>query len=201
MSQAVERAATYADLQAVPPHLVAEILFGVLVTHPRPAPPHAVAASALQAELGLPYQKGRGGPGGWIFMTEPELHLGPHVIVPDLAAWRLERMPAMPKKAFIETPPDWACEVISRSTEAYDKGPKRRICATYGVNHLWHLNPVTKLLEVFELRNGQWLLVEVFEGADAVKAPPFAEIEFPLADLWPVRGAEDDDEPAGEAKA
>lgn len=196
MQELVKARATYADLEAVPPHLVAEIVYGTLVTHPRPAPPHSVASNALGYELTGPFQKGRGGPGGWIFMTEPELHLGPHVIVPDLAAWRRERLPSMPAKAFIEIAPDWACEVISRSTEAHDKGPKRRICATYGVKHLWHLNPTSKLLEVFELRDGQWLLVEVFEGADKARTPPFAEIEFPLADLWPL-ALEGDDSEAG----
>ena len=60
---------------------------------------------------------------------------------------------------------------------------------------------VTKLLEVFELRDGQWLLVEAFEGTDKVKAPPFADIEFALADLWPLPGADDDGETSVELKA
>ena len=191
-----DRPATLADLDAVPSHLVAELVFGALVTHPRPAPPHSVASNALAHEVTGPFQKGRGGPGGWIFMTEPGLHLGPHVIVPDLAGWRRERMPALPPTSRVELAPDWICEVISKSTEAHDKGPKRRICATYGVRHLWHLNPTTRLLEVFELRDGQWLLLEAYSGDDAVRAPPFDAIEVPLADLWPlaIGGATEDEE-------
>ena len=84
MNEPVRKIATYADLEAVPPHLVAEIIFGTLVTHPRPMPRHSTAQSALGAKLGNPFQFGEGGPGGWIFMTEPELHLGPHVVVPDV---------------------------------------------------------------------------------------------------------------------
>jgi Putative restriction endonuclease len=180
------RPATYADLEAVPAHLVAEIIFGNLETHPRPAPRHAVASNALGHELTGPFQKGRGGPGGWIFMVEPELHLGPHVVVPDLAAWRRERMSSMPEKAYIETPPDWVCEVISPSTEAIDKGPKRRIYATYHVPYLWHLNPAAKLLEVFELKDEHWVLFEVFQDNEQVAAPPFSAVPFSLADLWPL---------------
>ncbi len=41
MAQAAPRLATYADLEAVPPHLVAEIVDGTLETHPRPRPRHA----------------------------------------------------------------------------------------------------------------------------------------------------------------
>src|SRR5437879_4292337 len=113
MSEVAERAATYEDLLAVPEHLVAEILFGRLVTHPRPAPRHAVAGSALGSVLGPPFQFGRDGPGGWVFMVEPELHLGSHVAVPDLAAWRRERLPDLPDTAWIDTAPDWICEVLS----------------------------------------------------------------------------------------
>lgn len=186
MQEIVKRNATYADLKAVPPHLVAEIVYGALVTHPRPAPPHAIASNALGTELTGPFQKGRGGPGGWIFAIEPELHLGPHVIVPDIAAWRRERMSAMPPKAYIETPPDWVCEIISPSTETHDKGPKRRIYATYGIGHLWHLEPVVRQLEVFELQAGKWVLHEVYQDNDPVTAPPFDAITFALGDLFPL---------------
>jgi hypothetical protein len=82
------RKATYADLEAVPPHLVAEIFFGRLITHRRPAPRHSVATASLTGDLVCPYQKGRGGPGGWIFMSEPELRFGENVTLPELAGWK-----------------------------------------------------------------------------------------------------------------
>jgi hypothetical protein len=186
MVQTSKRPATYADLATVPPHLVAEIVFGNLVTHPRPAPPHALSGNSLSHELTGPFQKGRGGPGGWVFAVEPELHLGPHTVVPDLAGWRRGRMPTMPEKAYIEIPPDWVCEVISPSTEGHDKGPKRRIYATYGVAHLWHLEPVVRLLEVFELRDAHWVLFEVYQGNDEVRAPPFDAVPFAMAGLFPL---------------
>lgn len=186
MPDAALRQATYEDLKAVPENMVAEILFGTLVTHPRPAPRHTTAASALGVELGNPFQRGRGGPGGWLILDEPELHLGPHVVVPDIAGWQRERLPALPDTAWIETPPDWACEVPSPSTERYDRGDKRRICATYGVAHLWLLDPVAKLLEVFALRDQLWVLFDsLADGAD-VKAPPFEAVPFPIANLWPL---------------
>jgi hypothetical protein len=84
MAEPAPKIATYADLVAVPEHLVAEILDGTLYTHPRPAPRHAVVANGVGAELSPPFQFGRGGPGGWIFMTEPELHLGHNEPLPLL---------------------------------------------------------------------------------------------------------------------
>ncbi len=164
---------------------MAEILFGELVTHPRPAPRHAVAASALGGILGPPFQFGRGGPGGWILMDEPELHLGEHVAVPDLAGWRRERLTALPHTAWIETPPDWACEIPSPSTE-HDRGDKQQIYAEAGVGHLWQVNPALRMLEVFELSGGKWLVLNVFRDDQEVAAAPFAASRFPLNLLWPL---------------
>jgi Uma2 family endonuclease len=186
MTQTAHKTATYEDLLAVPEPLVAEILFGRLVTHPRPSPRHAAAASALQGVLTPPFQFERGGPGGWVFMDEPELHLGKHVVVPDVAGWRQERLAMLPDTAWVEVAPDWVCEVLSPSTERYDRGEKRRIYAEAGVGHVWHIDPVLRMLEVFELSEGKWLLLDVFHDDVEVKAAPFADPSFRLNLLWPL---------------
>ena len=187
METTVAREATYADLEAVPPHLVAEILDGKLFTHPRPAPRHGAAATALSAELTGPFQRGRGGPGGWVFIVEPELHLGRNVVVPDIAAWCTNRMTAIPETAWIDLVPDWICEVLSPSTASLDRGRKRRIYAKAGLQHLWLLEPIEEQLEVFELSNGKWLLFDTFENDAEVAAPPFKVAPFPLTVLWPFK--------------
>ncbi len=192
MAQLAERTATYADLEAVPPHLVAEILFGRLVTYPRPAPPHSEVHFSLGGVLAGPYRNGIGGiggiggPGGWRFLTEPELHFGDDVAVPELAAWRIERMPELPEAAFIELAPDWVCEVLSPSTEKYDRGDKREIYADAGIKHLWLIDPRIELLEVFELINRHWSLRKSATGDVPIRAAPFDAMEFPLRLLWPL---------------
>jgi Uma2 family endonuclease len=186
MIQPAAKPATYADLLAVPDHLVAEILYGMLYSRPRPAPRHAAAQVALGGELTGPYQRGRGGPGGWVFMSEPELHLGPHILVPDIAGWRVERLPTMPETAWVETVPDWVCEILSPATENIDRGKKLTIYGACGVAHCWLVNPTTKFLEAYELRDGKWLLIETFAEGAEVAAPPFAAVPFPLTALWPL---------------
>jgi len=62
--EAMKRA-TYEDVLNAPENKVAEILDGELVLSPRPALRHARAASRLAALLGDPFDRGRGGPGGW----------------------------------------------------------------------------------------------------------------------------------------
>lgn len=177
--------ATYADIEAAPPHLVAELLGGELVTHPRPSPRHATASLSLVCELIGTYQKGRGGPGGWVFMAEPELHLGDEVVVPNLASWRRENLPALPEAPYLTTPPDWVCEVLSPSTETVDRGVKRSIYAAAGVSYLWLVDPRVRLLEAFALVDRRWSLLATVRDADAVAIPPFEAAPFSLGLLWP----------------
>ncbi len=185
MGEPARKEAAYADLEAVPEHLVAEILGGELVTHPRAAPRQAVSAFALGGKLGPAFQFGDGGPGGWFFMPEQELHFGRDVVVPDLAAWRIERLPDLPPTAWIETPPDWLCEVLSPSTEHPDRNLKSKIYARVGIPRVWYLDPRTRTVEVFELSERKWQLFGTFQHADKVAAPPVTELTFDLAVLWP----------------
>ena len=177
--------ATYADIEALPPNMVGEILFGSLYAQPRPARRHVVAASRIGGRLSDPFELGLGGPGGWIIVDEPELHLGPHVVVPDLAGWRVERLAGKGDGAYFEEVPDWICEIQSPSTKHIDLGIKRRIYATYEVPYLWHVDPVAQTLEVFKLQKTDWLLTHTFVGGQPVAAPPFDAITFDLKLLWP----------------
>lgn len=184
MTATAAKLATYEDLFDLPENLVGEIIHGQLIAHPRPAPQHVVASSAIGGELVGPFQKGRGGPGGWWILDEPELHLGPHILVPDLAGWRREHLPAMPDTAYFTLPPDWICEVLSPGTARTDRADKMPIYAEYGVLFLWLIDPALQTLEAFVLRDGHWLLERVYQEDDEVRAIPFDAIAFRLADLW-----------------
>ena len=177
--------ATYQDVLDAPAHQVAEIIDGVLHTHPRPAPPHTLASSALGNDLGNPFQFGRGGPGGWWILDEPELHLGEDILVPDLAGWRRERMPELPGTAYFTLAPEWVCEVLSPSTRRVDLQEKRPVYAREGVVHLWLIEPADRTLEAFELRDGEWVLIACAKDDEAVSVRPFDAITFSLGDLWP----------------
>jgi Uma2 family endonuclease len=180
------RRALYDKYAAVPSHLRAEIIGGTLYVTPRPSPPHANATSVLGGELSGPFQRGRGGPGGWWILFEPDLHLVDlEPTVPDLAGWRIERMPALPETAYFSLAPDWVCEVLSRSTEAVDREKKLPLYAAHGVAHVWLLDPLAKTLEVRALGDdGRWAEVRTYVGDSQVRAAPFEAIELELAALW-----------------
>ena len=179
-----KRPATYEDLLKVPDHFVAEILEGELYATPRPAMPHAVAASALGSELGGPFQQGRGGPGGWWILDEPELHLGSDVIVPNLAGWRRSRVPQVPAVAAMTIPPDWVCEILSPSTEALDRVPKLNAYSRERVAHVWFINPRSQTLEVLRLEGARWTVVATHAGDVSVTVAPYDAVPLDLYRLW-----------------
>ncbi len=179
-----DRPASYDDLLGVPDHLVAEIVEGELHAAPRPGPRHTGVGSQLGMLLGPPLVLGRDGPGGWWILDEPELHLGADVLVPDLAGWRRARMPRLPEAAFFSLPPDWVCEILSPSTEAFDRSRKLSLYAGAGVAHAWLVDPLPRTLEVLRLESGRWTILATHAGDGPLTAEPFPDVELTLGELW-----------------
>jgi Uma2 family endonuclease len=170
-----------------PETMVAEIIDGELSLMPRPRLEHARSAGRLGADLDGPFDRGRGGPGGWVILPEPELRLGPlpDVVVPDLAGWRRERLPeGFITGAFAAVAPDWCCEVLSPSTEKVDRGRKLAIYYREGVGHVWLVSPTLHSVEVYRRADIGWLLLATFEGDAVVRAEPFDAVPLDLAGLW-----------------
>ncbi len=176
--------ATVADLAALPDTVVGELVGGELHVSPRPAAIHAGATVGLNDELGPPFRRGRGGPGGWVILIEPELHLGADVLVPDMAGWRRARMPEMPEVVAFELAPDWVAEVLSPSTARFDRHRKLGAYAQHGVSHVWLIDPAARLLEVLRLDGATYRLALTASDDQRVRAEPFDAIELELAVLW-----------------
>ena len=175
----------YDQLMLLPDNLTGEILNGQLHTQPRPSGLHSHAESSLEYELFGPYQKGKGGPGGWWILIEPEVHfvVDKEVAVPDIAGWRKSRMPEIPTGHRFEVVPDWVCEVLSPSTASKDREIKMPLYARYGVSFMWLIDPIKKTLEAYELKK-DWHLIGSFKNEDRVNVAPFNEMTLLLSDLW-----------------
>jgi Uma2 family endonuclease len=198
MNESISRPATYQDVLDAPEHMVAEIVDGMLHTHPRPAIRHAKAASRLGMLLGSAFDLGMGGPGGWVLYDEPELHLGADILVPDLAGWRGREPADGPYTTLV---PDWICEVLSPSTHRLDRGRKLDIYRREGISHAWLIDPARQRLEVYRRspvdapsssRGGdeapqprdEWVDVATHDGAVTVWAEPFDAVALDLGLLW-----------------
>lgn len=187
------RSATRADLEKLPSTWRGEIIDGTLYAFPRPRAPHANVEGLVTADLKNPFQRGRGGSGGWWILPEPgiELPRAPE-ISPDVAGWRKERLPKLPRNKPITVVPDWICEILSRSTQSYDQVVKRRLYAEIGVGHIWYVDPINRFLEVSRLVEGKWLQLGVYGPEEKVHAEPFEAVEIDLAEWW--EGVEEEPE-------
>ncbi len=177
--------ATYADIEALPEHVVGEIIDDELYVSPRPRTRHGLVAAAILGDLMNPFHHGRGGPGGWWILPEPELHLGRKVMVPDLAGWRRTRMPDFVDVVGVTLSPDWVCEVLSPSTARLDRIKKLPAYAHHEVGHVWIVDPVLRTLEVLRRHERAWLLVATHADDNRVSVEPFDDIELELARWWP----------------
>ena len=186
LSQGDSRQATYQDVLDAPPDKVVEVVDGTLYIFDRPAAPHALASSGLGNAIGPPFQYGRGGPGGWWIIDEPQLHLDEDIVVPDIAGWRRERMPVFPDAAYFTLVPDWVCEVLSPSTRKLDLGGKSAVYARAGVGHIWFVDPIARSLEAKALRSGKWVVIATLHDDATVSLLLFEAISFNLDDLWPL---------------
>ncbi len=186
MSSEAPRKASYADVLAAPANMVTEVLGGTLYTQPRPALRHARATSVLLGELEPGFGRGRGGPGGWTILVEPELHLGsdPDIVVPDLAGWRLTTLPELPDAAYLAVAPDWVCEILSPSTRRMDRVLKMALYRREAVTHVWLVDPEAKTLEVFRLDGETYRVLETHAENASVHAEPFEASELHLGAMW-----------------
>jgi Uma2 family endonuclease len=186
MGEPMQRRATRDDLDALPRGVVGELIQGVLYTMTRPRPRHAGAASVLGGDLNGPYQRGRGGPGGWWILDEPGIELAAldvEEIVPDVAGWLRTRLPALPDGP-ITIAPDWVCEVLSPTTRAHDLKLKRPLYARASVRWMWLVDVDARTLNASRQHDGSWLEIGTWSDEDVARIEPFDAVEIHLAELW-----------------
>jgi Uma2 family endonuclease len=184
MAQHAKRPATYADLDALPEGTKAHLVHGILVVPPRPSMAHQEVESALGEELRPPFHRGRGGPGGWIILVEPEVRVAGSSLAPDLGGWRRERLASVPEAAHATIAPDWVCEVLSRSTAAFDRGEKLDTYAEWSVPHAWLVDPNARTLEAYRLESKRWVRVGLWADEAKVRVEPFQDFELDLTTIW-----------------
>lgn len=185
MPQPMKKPATYDDLFVIPEHATGQIIAGELIVTPRPSREHARVESALCAELTMPFDFGRGGPGGWLILVEPEIRLGDDFLVPDLAGWHKERFPVAEEHNWISATPDWICEILSPRSVRLDRITKMSLYRDHAVPHVWLIDPAAKTLEIFGLGPARaWVTLGLYAGEQAVRAEPFQDVEIGLGHLW-----------------
>jgi Uma2 family endonuclease len=177
--------ATAADLLAFPDERPVEVIGGIIVEKAAPSYEHGDAQSSLAELLKPPFQRGRGGPGGWWIATEVEIELEPHEVYrPDLVGWRRERVPERPRGRPIRARPDWISEILSVSNAEVDLGKKLLAYHRAGIPHYWIVDPEHETVTVYRCSSEGYVVLLTAGRADEVRAPPFEDIEIRIAHLF-----------------
>jgi Uma2 family endonuclease len=186
VSASAKRLATYADLEALPEDARGEVLAGEIVVQPSPTPIHQSTIGEIYAELRGPFQRGRGGPGGWWLIQDVDVEFGPHDICrPDISGWRVERVPAFPADRPVRHRPDWLCEGLSPRTALRDQGDKRAIYQRAGVPWYWLVDPLNRTLSVLRLVADGYVVDRVAGDQGLVALPPFDAVAIDLSSVFP----------------
>jgi Uma2 family endonuclease len=175
----------YAAIAALPEGISGEILEdGRIDTMGRPGRAHLRAGKRLTRLLGPIEDDDERD--GWVIEIEREVRLlGSRLAVPDLVGFRVvDGDDAFLDANPVTRRPDWACEMLSASTERRDRTDKLPLYARAGVPHVWLVDPDACFVEVYQEREGVPVQVAVGRGVEVVRLPPFVDIELDLGRLW-----------------
>jgi Uma2 family endonuclease len=173
----------YEQIRALPEHLTGEILEpGILRTMSRPGRRHRRAAKLCAQSLSR-FDVDAGGTGWWI---EPEAEIlfpDGRLLVPDLCGSRVERIAELPDENPLTILPDWCCEILSPRTARDDVTLKLPLYARSGVAWSWIVDPMLRLVEVFETISGRPALTATAKDDERMVLPPF-DGEITVGSWW-----------------
>lgn len=173
----------YAQIERLPEGVTGEILEeGALRVMSRPGKRHRRAAGACFNALSGVNANLRGT--GWWVEVEAEVRFPQgRLAVPDIAGWRIQRVPDLPDENPLSVLPDWCCEILSPTTARDDKRLKLPLYARANVPWSWLVDPALRLVEVYQTLNGLPALVTTAQDDERRVLPPF-DHEISLDGWW-----------------
>lgn len=169
----------YADYLRIPDDgLRHEIVDGVHFMNPAPSTYHQTVSKRLQHQL---YTQVELGGLGLLFNAPVDVQLSPHDIVqPDLVIMRKDR-PNIVTPTKIKGVPDLLVEILSPSSEDYDRKLKRERYEKAGVPEYWIVDPGEQTLEQLVLRDGVYQLQP---ASEEVRPAVLSGVVIRLRDVW-----------------
>lgn len=110
--------------------------------------------------------------GGGVVLAPFDIILSDYdVLQPDVVFFGAAKRSQLDPSEGAHIVPDLAVEVLSRSTEARDRGRKMALLGRYGLPEYWLVDPVRKTLEIYTNHAGTLTQVAQFEPGDEVASP------------------------------
>ena len=167
--KALDPRVTFAELQQWPDDGRRYKLYdGEVIVVPMPLPRHQRVVLHI-SEILTEYERATG---GLVFGSPIDIVFAEHnVLQPDLTFFTRGRRHLLDMMEATRVPPDFAVEVLSRSTEARDRGRKMDLYARFGVPEYWIVNPMMNTLEVYRLDSNRYVLASACGSAESAASP------------------------------
>ena len=174
---------TYDDYKTLPesgPRY--QILDGDLLMTPAPNTVHQMISANLEFLL---IQHIRETGNGFILDAPVDVILSDtDVVQPDIIYIRGKNRHRI-KKAGIFGPPDLVIEILSLSTEAQDRGIKRKLYARYDVEELWLIDPVEKIVEIYSLQENAEVPMTTVRVNELIQSCVLSGFNVTLSEIFP----------------
>lgn len=172
---------TYEDYRRMPSGLRYELVEG----DPRMTPSPSTLHQEISKRLGRLLLERAEDPGkGRVYSAPYDVVLSEHnVVQPDLLFVSKERLGII-GQANVQGAPDLVVEVLSESTEEWDRVTKRRAYSRYGVRELWIVDLQTKTVEVASHDGLDLVTVGVYPVGTTACGPLLPDCQVNVADLF-----------------
>jgi Uma2 family endonuclease len=121
---------------------------------------------------------------GRVLQAPVDVVLSEHdVVQPDLLFIASDRKEII-TKANVQGAPDLIVQILSRSTEQWDRRTKRGLYAKHGVREYWLVDPESQTVEVASLDGAELVTAGVFPGGARLESSLAPEVQVEVGVLF-----------------
>lgn len=158
-----------------------ELLEGEVVTMPKPSWEHNYLASSLMARIARHARRNHLGKASTDCLVVLD-EAGGVVVAPDVVYLSTERVDCI-RQGRVHGVPNLVAEVLSPSSEGYDRGRKLEMYHRYGVEWVWLVSLEPLQIEEYQWTETEYRLVQSVPGQEPFRPHLFPNLSFRLSDL------------------
>jgi Uma2 family endonuclease len=119
-----------------------------------------------------------------VFIAPCDVFFSEHnVVEPDIFFVSRGRHATI-ERQLIRGAPELVVEVLSPGTTRRDRLAKRQLYAQFGVDHYWLVDPMTRSIEIYVLKNGEFDLTDILDSRAMIRPVLFPDLSIPVAEIW-----------------
>jgi len=174
-----EKTFTYEDYLKLEDNQDYEVIGGKLILVPKPMPYHQEIVGRLITELNIYLRKNSLGK----IYSDVDVVFSSQVVSPDLVFISKDRL-SIVTETNIQGAPDLAVEVLSPSTQKYDRKQKSQLYHANGIKEYWIIDPALQLVEVFISGENEWNRSGVYDEGDILTSPLLPGLRIELKNVF-----------------